>query len=531
MNTALQRVCGIVSAGALLILAMLPGDGRAATLPRPPSPELSLSLSGAVDDTLEQGEPLRVTVLIEASADGAGAVELAPATGTWVSAIAVELLAAGKAAAVLRATAVGTPESPRATLDRERVAGGAWIFPATAMQGVPLGDYVVRARLSIPAGAGWSGGAVSGEATLRIVAVSSAPERVRARTLIRAQIALAENALEEAARLLDGVLTVSPDDIELLSLRADVALRGGNPLAAMICVNRASRALPSKLAGPPPLLLHEVRSRVLASQMAGTPTPAPASAASWTWPPTIVLTLPENEAAALQAKTSSDRSTSPRMAATQTPAATPAPGRKSAAPVSPAPMPPSAAAPGPSPAPVPTTPSRSGAPSSGTIVPAAELVDAKVRADPAGQWAASAAAGTQYGRGTPYSPSQATGAPNVPMAGNSPNAWCPAVPDRGMDWFEATFANPVRATEVRVRQNDGVGAIVKVEAIEPDGTSHVWWEGVDPYQRGRVREVVWFAVRVPTTPYLVARVKLTLNLAAGPGYKEIDAVQLVGTAP
>ena len=96
-----------------------------------------------------------------------------------------------------------------------------------------------------------------------------------------------------------------------------------------------------------------------------------------------------------------------------------------------------------------------------------------------------------------------------------------------MDWLEVTFAKPVQATGVRVRQNDAPGALAKVEAIEPDGTIHLWWEGVDPHQRAAVREIVWFAVRVRETPYLVSRIKLTLNLASGPGYKEIDAVQLV----
>ena len=160
-------------------------------------------------------------------------------------------------------------------------------------------------------------------------------------------------------------------------------------------------------------------------------------------------------------------------------------------------------------------------------MPADELNDAKVSADTAGQWAASAVAGSQYGK-TQYSAAQATGAPNIKTAGNSPDAWCPASKAQGTDWLEVTFAKPVKATEVRVRQNDTVGAITKIEAIEPDGTTHVWWEGVDPYKAPAVREIVWFAVRVPKTSYLAARVKLTLNLAAGPGWKEIDAVQLVG---
>lgn len=81
--------------------------------------------------------------------------------------------------------------------------------------------------------------------------------------------------------------------------------------------------------------------------------------------------------------------------------------------------------------------------------------------------------------------------------------------------------------EVRVRQNDAAGAVAKVEAIESDGTAHVWWEGVDPFEAPAIRDIVWFAVRVPKTPYLVARIRLTLNLASGPGWKQVDAVQLV----
>ena len=51
-----------------------------------------------------------------------------------------------------------------------------------------------------------------------------------------------------------------------------------------------------------------------------------------------------------------------------------------------------------------------------------------------------------------------------------------------MDWLKVTFAKPVPATEVRVRQNDASGGIAKIEAIEANGTAHVWWEGVDPYK-------------------------------------------------
>ena len=159
-------------------------------------------------------------------------------------------------------------------------------------------------------------------------------------------------------------------------------------------------------------------------------------------------------------------------------------------------------------------------------MPAVELTDAKQPADADGQWAATATASSVYGK-TQYSAAQATGAPNIKVAGNSPDAWCPARKNEGTEWLEVSFAKPVHATEVRIRQNDAPGCIVKIEAIEPDGAAHVWWEGVDPYVAPPTREIAWFAVRVPQTTYLVAKVKITLNLAAVSGWKEIDAVQLV----
>jgi hypothetical protein len=517
---------------ALAFAAALPWV-RADQATSAPAPQLSVAPRGGLEGELEQGEPLRVVVRIEVRDAGEHRVELAPTNGPWTDAIWVELLPTGGATAVARAEVIGVPASPRATLDRERVAGGTWVFPETATRELSPGEYVVRARLVLNGAQGWSGEVASEDVPLRLIVPSNAPERVSARTLSRAQIAFARGAFEEAAQLLDRVLAEKPDDFDLLCLRAEVALAGGNTAAAAVCANRAARLVTPEASGPPPLPLHAVQSAVLAAWL------SPASTAdvpAWTWPPNAVLRQVDKEALERMEKTTAvakaadvvPRPTStvppPRATPTSAPVASKTPPPQPEAPrTTPSPPAPTAQVIAASP--------QTNKPPIGTVVPSSELNDAKIKAEAAGQWAASATAGTQYGRGTQYSPNQATGVPNVTVAGNSPNAWCPAVADRGMDWFEATFANAVRATEVRVRQNDGVGAIVKVEAIEPNGTTHVWWEGVDPYQRGRVREVVWFAVRVPPTSYPVARVKLTLNLAAGPGYKQIDAVQLVGANP
>lgn len=527
MKTIARRF--LMQVAAIAVLAGWPFAAQATASARGPEPELSIALPGLLDDALEQGEPLSVIVRIESSGESPGSVELAPAAGTWADAIAVELLSASGGTVLARAAAVGVPDSPHATIDRERIAGGMWLFPASATQSLAPGDYIVRARLELNAGRGWTGQVVSEDVPLNIVGVSSAPERASARMLARAQILFSQGAYEEAAQQLDAVLTKTPNDFELLCQRAEVALAGRNPIAAMVCLGRAARLRSPQASGPPPPIFAEVQSRVLAAQLAGV---SPDGPPAWTWPPLAVLTLSEREAAELLEKTrSAAAAASPRAhdsaaSAPATSAASPAPSTTRAADPAPRALPVSPEDVRVAGVAVPAA-AVAAAPAIGVLVPAAELSDSAIRAESAGQWATSAVAGSQYGR-TQYSAAQAAGAPNVPVAGNSPDAWCPANRDTGVDWLEVTFSNPVHATEVRVRQNDAAGAIVRVEAIEPDGTAHTWWEGVDPYQPPAVREIVWFAVRVPKTAYLVARVKLTLNLASGPGYKEIDAVQLVG---
>ncbi len=420
-----------------------------------------------------------------------------------------------------RAVPVGKPSSPTATLDATRIAGGLWRIGSGAMERVAPGDYVIRARLTIRAGAGWNGEAVSDDIPLRVVATSASDARSSQRAVNLAQDALLDNRVEEAAATLDARLVRAPDDVAVLTARALVAERAGNTLAAVLCLNRAQRAMTAAGGGPPPIELPELSTRLAAARLA--PSAAAENQPKWSWPPAAVLTLsPETVDPAPSAPTAVIPSLPRAVPATpssMSPAASPG---QAPAPLTPSPPPR---------VPVPVAPAtnlaaRAGTPATGVVLPATELSDAKIRADAAGQWAASARAGSEYGR-TQYSAARATGAPNVPIVGNSPDAWCPASKDKGSDWLEVTFAKPVRAIEVRIRQNDAAGAIAKVEAIEPDGTAHVWWEGADPLVAPAVRDIAWFAVRVPKTDYLVVKMKITLNLASGPGWKQIDAVQLV----
>jgi hypothetical protein len=514
------RWCGLFFAGVL----------AAASAPAADAPDLYLSLRGVADDTVAQGEPLQVSVLIEAPDDSTDTWLLAPTAGTWADAIAVEILGADGNAPVARGLAAGAPEQPTATVDAGHVAGGLWRVPAEQMQPLAPGAYRVRAKLVIADGAGWKGTARSEELPLTIVAASSAPERAGLKALALARDALLAGELEQAAKQLDDVLQREPTHFRALLLRARVADQAGNPLAAQWLLNTAQLSTAESAGGYPNVELEELGARVLASLPNPPPDKATAEPPAWSWPPGSVLrVLRERLDAANAAPGKPDalivvENTSRVDSAAATGTATAAASNVEPVPASTAPT---------APAPVTTaTPSpgdaATGKPGSG---PRHWVGDQSVLPDPNGQWAVSAWAGSQYGA-VERSASRATGAPDVPGVDDHPNAWCPAVRDSGSDWLEVGFARAVPATEVRVRQSYGPGAIVKVEAIEANGRRHVWWEDIDPYgQAGTATDAVWFSVRVPTTTYAVQKIRLTLDLGAHSRWKQIDAVQLIGAPP
>jgi hypothetical protein len=150
--------------------------------------------------------------------------------------------------------------------------------------------------------------------------------------------------------------------------------------------------------------------------------------------------------------------------------------------------------------------------------------DIKHEAD--GQWAKTATASSSYAdhKGDEaWSAMQATGEPNVPSYADDGHAWAPRTPDSGIEWLDLTYANAVHASEVRVRESMGSGAVVKVEAIDEAGMAHTVWAGDDP-----TKDLNYLILKFPPTPYKVNRVKVTLATNAVPGWNEIDAVQLVG---
>lgn len=483
-----------------------------------PAPYITFSLRGMVEKRIEVGEPLFISVRIEAPDDDSPAMQLAPASGSWADHLTVAITHADGAEPILQAKPTAPVETTPISLQGEHAATGMWVFSSAQTQQLTAGAYQVQVRLAIADGSGWTGAAESRAQPLQVVTASAGGAVQRALAL--ANEAILKNTPQDAARLLDDQLDKTPDNIRLLTLRAKVSSRAGNYVAAMQCVQRGMQLAEIQGWQQPPLDLYMLETELMLAMSGTSDSVDQTNLPDWSDAPASVLgrlhqdrpkdsgttdDTPVLEPLEPIVPPASTADTAPVVQATQTAPADTTIVTKTAA-----------AAPG---------------NSIGSVVPPAELDEAKILADPNGQWASGARAGTEYGSSS-YGAAQLIGAPDVPGAGgDSPNAWTHSSASIALEWIELDFAKPVHASELRVRQNNLPGAIVKVEGIEPDGSAHTWWEGVDPYMPPDDIDLAWFAVRVPATTYLVTKVKVTLNLATRPGWKEIDAVQLVGTTP
>lgn len=150
----------------------------------------------------------------------------------------------------------------------------------------------------------------------------------------------------------------------------------------------------------------------------------------------------------------------------------------------------------------------------------------EIKHDPQGQWAIQGTASSTYNDAqgeTGWSANQAAGPPNVEHYADDGKAWAPKTADSGIEWLDLKYAKPVHATEVRVRESCGSGAVIKVELFDEQGVAHPVWAGSDP-----TTDLNYLIVKFPKTGFATARVKVTLATNIVPGWNEIDAVQLVG---
>jgi len=156
-------------------------------------------------------------------------------------------------------------------------------------------------------------------------------------------------------------------------------------------------------------------------------------------------------------------------------------------------------------------------------------LDPQFAADASGQWAVQASASSQYGA-TTYSAAQATGAPNIDKHGDDAKAWTPSQPDHGVETLTLTFAQPVHAKEVRIRQSFNPGTITRVEVSSATSAQQIVFEGPD-LTAYPAYTVGWLVVPFAPTEFLATSVRVTLDTAKVKGWNEIDAVQLVADKP
>jgi hypothetical protein len=150
--------------------------------------------------------------------------------------------------------------------------------------------------------------------------------------------------------------------------------------------------------------------------------------------------------------------------------------------------------------------------------------------DASAQWATAATASSSFGDAADKpadshdssTPWQATGAVNG-------DAWTNNQQDIGFDWLQLDYAKPVSATEVRaVLDENAVRSITKVELMGVDGAAHTVWSGTSDVAKDERGSRTWFVRKFDATPYPVKSVKLSFANAVATGYKNVDAVQLVG---
>jgi len=232
------------------------------------APEISLSLRGVAQRTIEQGEPLFVAVLVEAPTDSAADLRLAPSIGSWSDAMVVELLEDKEGTAVARATRVVAPTDAAVTLSAASPATSAvWSFPSSVTQGLAPGAFSIRARLAIQDGSGWKGEARSEELRCELAAPSTQPARIVQRTLNLAREAAIAGRAQEAQRLVDTLLREWPDSVPLLMARAELATEAGDHRGALVYVDRAWAIAQPNPTQHPLSALFELEQRIARASM------------------------------------------------------------------------------------------------------------------------------------------------------------------------------------------------------------------------------------------------------------------------
>ncbi|MBN1487716.1 MAG: hypothetical protein JW981_08750, partial [Anaerolineae bacterium] len=138
------------------------------------------------------------------------------------------------------------------------------------------------------------------------------------------------------------------------------------------------------------------------------------------------------------------------------------------------------------------------------------------------QWATVAEASSEFGF-PDWAASRATGAPEIDACVDDSRAWASAR-GNGVEWLELSYARPIYATQVKIYQTLGRGAVSRVLLVDREGTAQMVWEGTDNREPcPGVLEVAF-----PKTSYKVVGVRVELDESRTGFWNEIDAVELIG---
>jgi hypothetical protein len=132
-------------------------------------------------------------------------------------------------------------------------------------------------------------------------------------------------------------------------------------------------------------------------------------------------------------------------------------------------------------------------------------------------------------KGAPWSPEQATAAPDTDAQGDYPTAWAPRTVNAGKEWLRVDFPEPAPIEEVRVHDSNVPGAIVSIAAVLANGTEvPMQLDTPEKAQPGKPQIVIG---KCPKGATLNAQtILITLDTTRTPtSWPEIDAVELVGT--
>jgi len=138
------------------------------------------------------------------------------------------------------------------------------------------------------------------------------------------------------------------------------------------------------------------------------------------------------------------------------------------------------------------------------------------------QWAVAAEASSQFGF-PDWSVRRATGVPEINACVDDPRAWSSGR-GSGLEWLQLTYSAAVYATEVRVYQTFGRGAISRVSLIGEDGTVEEVWSGTDV--SAPCPGIL--SVPLPRTAYRVKSVRIDRDESRTGFWNQVDAVELIG---